>query len=88
LSQSQPSAGNAGSEVRQRNSGSLNLRRLTKSDLALRRKTKDEQIELLLPDEDVQLWEYTVLVTNSIYPLDAMASYTATGPMRRTASMS
>ena len=49
------------------------LRRLTKSDLALSRKTKDEQIELLLPDEDVQLWEYAVLVTNSSYPLDAMA---------------
>jgi hypothetical protein len=49
------------------------LRRLAKSNLALSRKTKDEQIELLLPDEDVQLWEYAVLVTNSSYPLDAMA---------------
>ncbi len=49
------------------------LRRRAKSDLALSRKTKDEQIELLLPDEDVQLWEYAVLVTNSSYPLDAMA---------------
>src|ERR1700681_2686139 len=49
------------------------LRRVTKSDLALSRKTNDEQIELILPGEDVQLWEYAVLVTNSSYPLDAMA---------------
>jgi hypothetical protein len=35
--------------------------------------SKDEQIELLLPGEDVRLWEYAVLVTNSSYPLDAMA---------------
>jgi hypothetical protein len=49
------------------------LRRKAKTSLALSRKTKNEQIELLLPDEDVQLWEYAVLVTNSVYPLEAMA---------------
>ena len=30
-----------------------------------------EQIELLMPDKDVQAWEYAVLVTNSAYALDA-----------------
>jgi hypothetical protein len=30
-------------------------------------------MELLLPDQDVELWEYAVLVTNSSYPLEAMA---------------
>ena len=49
------------------------LRRLAKSDLALTRKTPEEQLELLLPDEDVQLWEYAVLVTNSSYALETMA---------------
>ena len=49
------------------------LRRKAKSSLALSRKTKDEQIELLLPGEDVQLWEYAVLITNSAYLLEAMA---------------
>ena len=49
------------------------LRRKAKTSLALSRKTKNEQIELLLPGEDVQLWEYAVLVTNSVYPLEAMA---------------
>jgi hypothetical protein len=49
------------------------LRRAAKPDLALTRKANDEQLELLLPGEDVQLWEYAVLVTNSSYPLDAMA---------------
>lgn len=42
--------------------------------LRLSRKTKNEpgeQIELLMPDKDVQAWEYAVLVTNSTYPLDA-----------------
>jgi hypothetical protein len=48
------------------------LRRAAKSDLALTRKTKDEQIELLLPEQDVQLWEYAVLITNSSYRLDAI----------------
>ena len=49
------------------------LRRVAKPDLALTRKAKDEQLEILLPGEDVQMWEYAVLVTNSSYPLDAMA---------------
>jgi hypothetical protein len=48
------------------------LRRAVKPDLALTRKAKDEQLELLLPGADVQFWEYAVLVTNSSYPLDAM----------------
>jgi hypothetical protein len=30
-------------------------------------------MELLLPDQDVEMWEYAVLVTNSGYPLEAMA---------------
>jgi hypothetical protein len=50
------------------------LRRAVKADLALSRKTKNEpgeQIELLMPDKDVQAWEYAVLVTNSAYALDA-----------------
>jgi hypothetical protein len=50
------------------------LRRAVKTDLALSRKTKNEpgeQIELLMPDNDVQAWEYAVLVTNSAYALDA-----------------
>jgi len=50
------------------------LRRAVKADLALSRKTKNEpgeQIELLMPDKDVQAWEYAVLVTNSTYALDA-----------------
>ena len=46
------------------------LRRAVKADLALSRKTKDEQIELLMPDKDVQAWEYAVLVTNSTYALE------------------
>lgn len=42
--------------------------------MALSRKTKNEpgeQIELLMPDKDAQAWEYTVLVTNSGYALNA-----------------
>ena len=51
------------------------LRRAVKTDLALSRKTKNEpgeQIELLMPDKDVQAWEYAVLVTNSVYALEAI----------------
>ncbi|MEO7160577.1 MAG: transposase, partial [Polaromonas sp.] len=49
------------------------LRRAVKTDLALSRKTKNEpgeQIELLMPDKDVQAWEYAVLVTSSAYALE------------------
>jgi hypothetical protein len=49
------------------------LRRAAKSNLALSRKVPEGQIELLLPGEDTELWEYAVLVTNSSYSLDAMA---------------
>ena len=49
------------------------LRRPAKSDVALTRKAAEGQMELLLPDQDVELWEYAVLVTNSSYPLEAMA---------------
>jgi hypothetical protein len=49
------------------------LRRAAKSDVALARKAAEGQMELLLPDQDVELWEYAVLVTNSCYPLEAMA---------------
>ncbi len=48
------------------------LRRAVKTDLTLSRKTKHalgEQIELLMPDKDLQVWEYAVLVTNSAYAL-------------------
>lgn len=50
------------------------MRPAVKTDLALSRKAKNEpgeQIELLLPDKDVQAWEYAVLVTNSAHALDA-----------------
>jgi hypothetical protein len=56
------------------------LRRAAKTDLALSRNVKraqgslpqlGEQIELLMPDKDLQVWEYAVLVTNSSYPLAA-----------------
>jgi hypothetical protein len=30
-------------------------------------------MELLLPDQDVEVWEYAVLVTSSSYPLEGMA---------------
>ena len=49
------------------------LRRGAKSDVALTRKATEGQMELLLPDQDVELWEYAVLVTNSSYPLESMA---------------
>jgi hypothetical protein len=49
------------------------LRRAVKSDVALTRKAAEGQMELLLPDRDVELWEYAVLVTNSSYPLESMA---------------
>jgi hypothetical protein len=49
------------------------LRRPARSDVALTRKAAEGQMELLLPDQEVELWEYAVLVTNSSYPLEAMA---------------
>jgi len=49
------------------------LRRAAKSDVALTHKAVEGQLELLLPDQDVEVWEYAVLVTDSGYPLDAMA---------------
>jgi hypothetical protein len=49
------------------------LRRPAKSDVALTRKAIDGQMELLLPEQDVEIWEYAVLVTQSGYPLEAMA---------------
>jgi hypothetical protein len=49
------------------------LRRAAKSDVALSRKSVEGQMELLLPDQDAELWEYAVLVTNSSYPLESMA---------------
>jgi len=53
------------------------LRWAAKTDLALSRKVKrvqgslpqlGEQIELLMPDKDLQVWAYAVLVTNSAHP--------------------
>jgi Transposase DDE domain len=49
------------------------LRRAARSAVALTRKTAEGQMELLLPDQDVELWEYAVLVTNSGYRLESMA---------------
>jgi hypothetical protein len=49
------------------------LRRAAKSDVALTSKTAEGQMELLLPNVDVELWEYAVLVTNSSYALESMA---------------
>jgi hypothetical protein len=49
------------------------LRRAARAAVALTRKAIEGQMELLLPDQDVELWEYAVLVTNSCYPLEAMA---------------
>jgi hypothetical protein len=49
------------------------LRRAAKSDVALTHKVAEGQMELLLPDQDVELWEYAVLVTNSGYALESMA---------------
>ena len=46
------------------------LRRAVKTDLALSKKTQDQQVEILMPDNDVQAWEYAVLVTSSAYPLE------------------
>jgi hypothetical protein len=48
------------------------LRRAIQSDLALSRNNSEGQLELLLPGQDVQPWEYAVLVTSSRYGLDAM----------------
>ena len=49
------------------------LRRAAKSDVALTSNSAEGQMELLLPDQDVEVWEYAVLVTSSGYPLEAMA---------------
>jgi Transposase DDE domain group 1 len=49
------------------------LRRAAKSEVALTRKATEGQLELLLPEQDVELWEYAVLVTNSSYRLESMA---------------
>jgi len=49
------------------------LRRAARSAVALTRKVAEGQMELLLPDQDVELWEYAVLVTNSSYALESMA---------------
>ncbi len=38
--------------------------------------------------DKVKLWEYAILVTNTDYSLDAIASYTGIGPTARMASMS
>jgi hypothetical protein len=49
------------------------LRRSVKTDLALSRKPQNEpgeQIELLMPNKDVQAWEYVMLVTISAYALE------------------
>ncbi len=50
------------------------LRRKIRTDIALTRKqgkALEAQVEILMPRQDVQAWEYAVLVTNSQYPLAA-----------------
>jgi Transposase DDE domain len=37
--------------------------------LALSRKAEDQQLELLMPEKEVNAWEYAVLVTSSTFPL-------------------
>jgi len=49
------------------------LRRAARSAVAVTRNSTEGQMELLLPDQDVEVWDYAVLVTNSCYPLEAMA---------------
>jgi hypothetical protein len=49
------------------------LRRAARSDVALTRSSAEGQMELLLPNQDVELWEYAVLVTDSGYALESMA---------------
>ena len=49
------------------------LRRPSRSDVALTRKAVEGQLELLLPEQDVEVWEYAVLVTSSDYALESMA---------------
>lgn len=49
------------------------LRRKARNQVALTRRNQEAQIELLLPETDVQMWEYAVLVTNSDYPLESVA---------------
>jgi hypothetical protein len=49
------------------------LRRAARSTVALTKNSTEGQMELLLPDQDVEVWEYAVLVTNSSYPMEAMA---------------
>jgi hypothetical protein len=49
------------------------LRRAAKSGVAITRTSAEGQMELLLPDQNVELWEYAVLVTNSGYALESMA---------------
>ena len=64
------------------------LRRAVKADWALSRKTKNEtgeQIEVLMPDKNVQAWEYAVLITNSGYVLDVFGQLFGTGLTARTA---
>ncbi len=41
------------------------LRRTAKSGVALTRKAAEGRVEYLLPDQDLEQWEYAVLVTNS-----------------------
>jgi hypothetical protein len=52
------------------------LRRRLRGEVALERKSADGQLLLTLSGEEVQdearLWEYTVLVTNATYDLDAI----------------
>ncbi len=49
------------------------LRRAAKPDVALTRKAAEGRMALLLPSQDVELWEYAVLVTKSSYPLESVA---------------
>jgi len=64
------------------------LRRPAKSDVALTREAVEGQLDLLLPEQDVEIWEYAVLVTDSGYPLESMAQLYRDRADAKTASTS
>src|ERR1019366_4876390 len=49
------------------------LRRAARAAVGLTRQGAEGQEEGVVPDQDVELWEYAVLVTNSSYALESMA---------------
>lgn len=69
----------------------LRLRRAVKTDLALSRKTKNdpgEQIELLMPDKDVQAWSMRCWFQTAPTHWTLSVNSIGTVPIARTALMS